>query len=106
MYRSVHVAACLNFLQGPGWQEIQSVLAVLQEVAKCQATDARLTLSDVCSTYARLKKQCREEYVMYNLAAAALSQVSPKSFQVPGRVTQSSSTMSLSCVSSSTEHPA
>ena len=49
---------------------------MLQEVAKCQATDARLTLSDVCSTYARLKKQCREEYVMYNLAAAALAQVS------------------------------
>ena len=49
---------------------------MLQEVAKCQATDARLTLSDVCNTYARLKKQCREEYVLYNLAAAALSQVS------------------------------
>ncbi len=49
---------------------------MLQEVAKCQATDARLTLSDVCKTYARLKKQCREEYVMYNLAAAALAQVS------------------------------
>jgi len=48
----------------------------VQEVAKCQITDSRLTLSDVCSTYNRLKKQCREEYVMYNLAAAALSQVS------------------------------
>ena len=55
------------------------VCANLQEVAKCQATDARLTLSDVCSTYARLKKQCREEYVMYNLAAAALAQVSLRS---------------------------
>ena len=48
----------------------------MQEVAKCQMTDSRLTLSNVCSTYTRLKKQCREEYVMYNLAAAALSQVS------------------------------
>ena len=48
---------------------------LLQEVAKCQTTDAHLSLGEVCTTYTRLKKQCREEYIMYNLAAAALSQV-------------------------------
>ena len=44
-------------------------------MAKCQTTDAHLSLGEVCATYTRLKKQCREEYIMYNLAAAALSQV-------------------------------
>ena len=47
---------------------------VAQEVAKCQMTDAHLSLDDVCRSYRRLKDQCREEYLMYNLPAAALSQ--------------------------------
>lgn len=46
----------------------------VQEVAKCQTTDAHLSLGDVCRSYRRLKDQCREEYLMYNLPAAALSQ--------------------------------
>ena len=53
---------------------IEFALPGAQEVAKCQTTDAHLSLDDVCRSYQRLKNQCREEYLMYNLPAAALSQ--------------------------------
>lgn len=47
----------------------------LQEVSRCQGADARLSLGDVARTYSELRSDYREEYVMYNLAAAALAQV-------------------------------
>ena len=45
-----------------------------QEVARCQATDGRSSLPQVAATYAGLRAGYREEYVLYNLAAAALAQ--------------------------------
>lgn len=47
----------------------------LQEVSRCQGADARLSLGDLARTYSELRSAYREEYVMYNLAAAALAQV-------------------------------
>lgn len=49
---------------------------VLQEVARCQATDSHLGLADIARTYSALRAGYRDEYLMYNLAAAALAQVS------------------------------
>ena len=46
-----------------------------QEVARCQATDARSSLPQVAAAYSGLRAGYREEYVLYNLAAAALAQV-------------------------------
>lgn len=51
------------------------LLPVVQEVARCQATDARLSLAQVCATYRGLQAGYREEYVLYSLASAALAQV-------------------------------
>ncbi len=48
-----------------------------QEVARCQATDARLSLAQVCAAYRGLQAGYREEYVLYSLASAALAQVRP-----------------------------
>ena len=50
----------------------------LQEVSCCQGADARLSLGDLARTYSELRSGYREEYVMYNLAAAALAQVQYK----------------------------
>ena len=46
-----------------------------QEVARCQATDARSSLAQVAAAYRGLQTGYWEEYVMYNLASAALAQV-------------------------------
>lgn len=47
----------------------------LQEVSRCQSTDSQLSLDDLACTYSELRSGYREEYVMYNLPAAALAQV-------------------------------
>ena len=56
-------------------RQVAQASHVLQEVSRCQATDARLSLADIGRTYAALRSGYWEEYLMYNLAAAALSQV-------------------------------
>jgi tuftelin-interacting protein 11 len=56
-------------------RQVAQIAHVLQEVARCQGTDARLTLADVAHSYGALRSGYREEYLMYNLAAAALAQV-------------------------------
>jgi tuftelin-interacting protein 11 len=56
-------------------RQVAQAAHVLQEVSRCQATDAHLSLADVARTYSALRSGYREEYLMYNLAAAALSQV-------------------------------
>ena len=53
----------------------QGQMSAVQEVARCQATDARSSLAQVCAAYRGLQANYREEYVLYSLANAALAQV-------------------------------
>ncbi|CAL8461887.1 g1418 [Coccomyxa elongata] len=59
-------------------RQVAQAAHVLQEVSRCQGADARLSLGDLARTYSELQSAYREEYVMYNLAAAALAQVMPR----------------------------
>ena len=52
------------------------VLQVLHRVTACQSADAMLSLEALLEHYSELQLDFREEYIMYNLPAAALSQVS------------------------------
>lgn len=63
-------------------QQVQRLNQILQTVSQCQSSDAAITIADVESVYARLKTQHREEYYMYNLAAAALAQALPRLTQL------------------------
>ena len=51
-------------------------LQVLRRVTACQSADAMLSLDALLEHYSELQLDFREEYIMYNLPAAALSQVS------------------------------
>lgn len=65
-------------------QQVHSLNQILQTVRQCQSSDASvtITITDVEQVYSRLKQQHREEYYMYNLAAAALAQASPRLTQL------------------------
>lgn len=62
--------------------QVHSLNQILQTVRQCQSSDASITITDVEQVYSRLKQQHREEYYMYNLAAAALAQASPRLTQL------------------------
>ena len=59
-------------------QHVQRLNQILQNVSKCQSSDASITISDIEQVYSRLKQKHREDFYMYNLAAAALAQVLPR----------------------------
>lgn len=63
-------------------QQVQRLNQILQIVSQCQSSDASITIADVEAVYARLKANHREEYYMYNLAAAALAQALPRLTQL------------------------
>ena len=63
-------------------QQEQSLNQILQTVSQCQSSDASITITDVEQVYTRLKQRHREEYYMYNLAAAALAQALPRLIQL------------------------
>ena len=63
-------------------QQMQSLNQILQIVSQCQSSDASITTADVEQVYSRLRQRHREEYYMYNLAAAALAQALPRLTQL------------------------
>lgn len=63
-------------------QQVHSLNQILQTVSQCQSSDASITITDVERVYRKLKQQHREEYYMYNLAAAALAQALPRLTQL------------------------
>lgn len=54
--------------------QVQALNQILQTVSQCQSADASVSITDIEQVYSRLKQKHREEYYMYNLAAAALAQ--------------------------------
>ena len=62
--------------------QVQRLNQILQTVNQCQSADASVTITDVEQVYSRLKHKHREEYYMYNLAAAALAQALPRLTQL------------------------
>lgn len=66
------------------WSQAEAcsrVEAVTTELLACRALPAATPLAEVAAMYAALRARCREEYIMYGLAGAALAQALPK-FQV------------------------
>ena len=62
--------------------QVQRLNQILQTVSQCQSADASITTADIQQIYSKLKQHNREEYYMYNLAAAALAQVLPRLTQL------------------------
>jgi tuftelin-interacting protein 11 len=58
--------------------DARRLTGLLNDVARCQSHDASLGLEEVEELYSRVRKQYREEYVLYNLAAVALAQALPR----------------------------
>jgi hypothetical protein len=56
-------------------QQVEHAALILEEVKRCQSGAAASSLADKEQVYCSLKARYREEYILYNLADAALSQV-------------------------------
>lgn len=56
-------------------QQVEAVAAILEELERCQSGASASTLPEKEAVYQRLKARYPEEYVLYNLADAALAQV-------------------------------
>jgi tuftelin-interacting protein 11 len=63
-------------------QQVEHAAAILEEVQRCQSGAAASSLDEKEQVYRRLKARYREEYILYNLADAALAQVASESFYV------------------------
>lgn len=63
-------------------EQVQRLNQILETVSQCQSSDSAYSIADVEAIYTALKSRHREEYFMYNLAAAALAQVLPRLMQL------------------------
>ena len=62
--------------------QVQRLNQILQTVSQCQSADVSVSITDIEQVYSRLKHNHREEYYMYNLAAAGLAQALPRLTQL------------------------
>lgn len=59
--------------------QVEVIGAILEEMERCQSGASASTLHEKELVYRRLKAQYPQEYLLYNLADAALSQVTVRS---------------------------